>query len=110
MSYVVDCCAGTHCAVPIHHRGDPRPPGSYPELHVKAERFPNTTAALDDGKHTQTVAHRLSVVILTHNEQANLPACLESLGGLDCEILVVDSGSTDETIDIARSAGATVFT
>jgi glycosyltransferase involved in cell wall biosynthesis len=51
---------------------------------------------------------RLSVIILTYNEEANLPACLESLKGLDCEILVVDSGSTDRTTEIAKAAGAQV--
>jgi glycosyltransferase involved in cell wall biosynthesis len=52
--------------------------------------------------------HRLSVIILTHNEEANLPACLESLKGLECDIFVVDSGSTDRTGEIAKAAGATV--
>jgi len=50
----------------------------------------------------------LSVIILTYNEEVNLPACLESLKGLDCEIFVVDSGSTDRTVEIARSYGAHV--
>jgi glycosyltransferase involved in cell wall biosynthesis len=50
----------------------------------------------------------LSVIVLTHNEQANLPECLESLKGLDCEVFVVDSGSTDRTVEIARAAGTTV--
>ena len=51
---------------------------------------------------------RLSVVILTHNEEHNLPACLESLMGLECETFVVDSGSTDRTPEIASAAGAHV--
>jgi glycosyltransferase involved in cell wall biosynthesis len=50
----------------------------------------------------------LSVVILTHNEEVNLPACLASTRGLDCNVFVVDSGSSDRTVEIARSAGATV--
>ena len=50
----------------------------------------------------------LAVVILTYNEEANLPACLASLAGLDCDVFVVDSGSTDRTLDLARAAGATV--
>ena len=50
----------------------------------------------------------LSVIILTYNEEDNLPACLESLKGLDCEIFMVDSGSTDRTVEIARSAGAKI--
>jgi len=48
----------------------------------------------------------LSVVILTHNEERNLPDCLKSLAGLDCDIFVVDSGSTDRTKEIALAAGA----
>jgi glycosyltransferase involved in cell wall biosynthesis len=52
----------------------------------------------------------LSVVILTFNEEVNLPHCLKSLAGLDCETFIVDSGSTDRTVEIARSLGATVAT
>jgi glycosyltransferase involved in cell wall biosynthesis len=48
----------------------------------------------------------LSVVILTLNEELNLPACLASLRGLDAEIFVVDSGSSDRTLEIARQSGA----
>jgi glycosyltransferase involved in cell wall biosynthesis len=51
------------------------------------------------------VMQRLSVIILTYNEEVNLPACLESLRGLDCDIFVVDSGSTDRTLEIAKSYG-----
>lgn len=54
------------------------------------------------------VTPQVSVVILTHNEERNLAACLESLRGLDCEAFVVDSGSTDRTRDIAREFGARV--
>ena len=50
----------------------------------------------------------LSAIILTHNEEANLPACLASLDGLKCEVFVVDSGSTDRTREIAKAAGAQV--
>jgi len=50
----------------------------------------------------------LSVVILTWNEEKNLPQCLESLAPLACPIFLVDSGSTDGTLELARSYGATV--
>ena len=50
----------------------------------------------------------LTVVVLTYNEEANLPACIASLRGLKCELHVVDSGSTDRTLDIARAGGASV--
>ena len=51
----------------------------------------------------------LSVIILTLNEQANLPLALASLRGLDDEIFVVDSGSSDRTLEIARAAGCHVL-
>ena len=55
----------------------------------------------------------LSVVIITHNEEANLARTLESVKPLvregKGEIIVVDSGSTDRTVEIAESCGAKVF-
>lgn len=51
----------------------------------------------------------VSVVILTLNEEHNLPACLASIAGCD-DIVVLDSGSTDRTAEIARAAGARVVT
>ena len=51
----------------------------------------------------------LSIVILTLNEEARLPACLASVAACD-DIVVIDSGSTDQTAAIARAAGARVFT
>jgi glycosyltransferase involved in cell wall biosynthesis len=50
-----------------------------------------------------------SVVILTLNEEADLPRCLQSAAASD-DIVVVDSGSTDRTVEIARAAKALVFT
>ncbi|HSI06979.1 MAG: glycosyltransferase family 2 protein [Rariglobus sp.] len=50
----------------------------------------------------------ISVVILTLNEEANLPSCLASTDGCD-DVVVLDSGSIDATAAIARAAGARVF-
>src|SRR5207249_1775242 len=49
----------------------------------------------------------ISVLILTLNEEENLPRCLESLSWSD-DIHVLDSFSTDRTVQIARAAGARV--
>lgn len=51
----------------------------------------------------------LSIIILTKNEEANLPDCLASLQKLEAEIFLVDSGSTDRTTAIAQKAGCQVF-
>jgi glycosyltransferase involved in cell wall biosynthesis len=56
----------------------------------------------------------LSVVIITHNEEDNIGRTLASVRPLIAdgkgEIIVVDSGSTDRTVEIAKSFGAKVFT
>ena len=52
---------------------------------------------------------KLSVVIITYNEEINIRRCLESIQGIADEIIVVDSGSVDNTTDICRSMGATVI-
>ena len=55
----------------------------------------------------------LSIVIITHNEEANIVRTLESVKSLISEgrgeIIVVDSGSTDRTVEIAQSFGAKTF-
>ena len=48
----------------------------------------------------------ISVAVITLNEERDLPRCLESVHGLASEIVVIDSGSTDETAEVARSFGA----
>jgi len=50
----------------------------------------------------------ISVLIMTLNEEANLPACLASLEWCD-DIVVLDSFSSDRTTEIACAAGARVF-
>ena len=55
----------------------------------------------------------LSVVLITQNEERNLPGTLESVMPLvrdgKGEIILVDSGSTDRTLEVARSYGAKIF-
>jgi glycosyltransferase involved in cell wall biosynthesis len=50
----------------------------------------------------------VTVVIPVKNESRNVVDCIHSAAGL-CEIIVVDSGSTDATVPLARQAGATVL-
>jgi len=51
---------------------------------------------------------RLSAAIITLNEERNVPRVVESLRCCD-EILIVDSGSTDRTVEIAEKLGARVL-
>ncbi len=50
----------------------------------------------------------ITCIVLTKNEEENLPDCLASLRWAD-EVLVVDSFSTDRTVEIARQHGARVI-
>ena len=50
----------------------------------------------------------ISVVILTLNEQQDLPGCLDSLQWAD-DIHIVDSGSIDLTLDIAKRRHAKIY-
>ena len=52
----------------------------------------------------------LSVVVLTFNEERNLPSCLDSVAGWAEQIFIVDSGSTDGTLAIAERCAAHVVT
>jgi glycosyltransferase involved in cell wall biosynthesis len=62
-----------------YHNGDDPPPGSVP----------------------------VSVVVLTLNEEPNIRRCLASVAWAD-QVVVVDSGSADDTVPLARAAGAEV--
>ena len=50
----------------------------------------------------------ISVLIITRNEAKNISSCIESLSPLD-DVVVLDSFSSDATVELARSLGATVY-
>ena len=50
----------------------------------------------------------LSVILITRNEEANLDDCLASLEGIAQQIVVVDTNSSDRTLEIAKKHGATL--
>lgn len=52
---------------------------------------------------------KLSVVLATRNEEANIARCLESVKGIADEIIVLDEYSVDKTRDIAEKLGAKVY-
>ncbi len=51
----------------------------------------------------------ISLCLIARNEEANIGRCLESAKGLADEIIVVDTGSTDRTVEVCRAYGATIY-
>lgn len=51
----------------------------------------------------------VAVIVVTLNEEKNITRCLESVRKWASEIIVVDSGSTDKTVEIARQFGAKLY-
>ncbi len=51
----------------------------------------------------------LTVCVVVRDEEADLPRCLTSVSGVADEVVVVDTGSTDDTKTIARDLGALVY-
>lgn len=51
----------------------------------------------------------LTAIILTYDEEKNIEHCINSIKGLAKRIVVIDSYSTDKTVEIAKAMGAEVF-
>jgi len=51
----------------------------------------------------------VSFSLIVRNEETRVPACLESIAGIANEIIVVDTGSTDRTKEVAAGFGAKVL-
>ena len=51
----------------------------------------------------------VSLVMIVRDEERCLARCLDSVAGVVDELVVVDTGSTDDTVRIARAAGARVL-
>jgi len=60
--------------------------------------------AARDGSHAS-----LTAIILTFNEHLHIRRCIENVRRVASHVVVVDSGSTDDTVSIAQSLGATVL-
>lgn len=78
-----------------------------------------TNAVISDTQATTTYTSsllpnpqklNLSVAIIAHNEQDRLPPTLAKIQDIAAEIVLINSVSTDTTIEVAKSFGATVYT
>lgn len=53
--------------------------------------------------------NQVSLCMIVKNEEEYLPKCLKSIKDIVDEIIVVDTGSTDKTVEIAKSYGAKIY-
>jgi glycosyltransferase involved in cell wall biosynthesis len=58
--------------------------------------------------HFRELRNRLSATLIVRNEARHLPGCLESLQHIADEVVIVDTGSEDETPEIAKAHGASL--
>ena len=72
-----------------------------PNNRILADNLARLSPAADTGR-------RLSVCIIARNEEAVLGRCLESVREVADELIVVDTGSTDQTVEIAGGYGARI--
>ena len=86
--------------------------GTVPSLARRVGMAP-TLASADELPPALPVAAadraRVSLTMIVRDEEKNLPHCLDSVRDVFDEIVVVDTGSKDRTVEIARSFGARVF-
>ncbi|MGE3804185.1 MAG: glycosyltransferase [Gemmataceae bacterium] len=84
------------------------PEASEAVLPMTAVPVPRPLTASEDLDAPMPVRDRMrvSLCMIVKNEEDNLPACLESCRGLFDEIVVVDTGSTDRTKEVAARYGA----
>jgi GT2 family glycosyltransferase len=109
-------------AVARGHRVMLRPWTADPGSHAAIGRNQNTGAHAKSQRRKKEVGSardtlpqkplpkaNVSLTIIARDEATNLSNCLRSVQGLFDEIVVVDTGSTDRTVEVARSFGARVF-
>jgi glycosyltransferase involved in cell wall biosynthesis len=79
--------------------------------HYIISHGPGPTGMVDWDKKIQTrrPAQRLSVAIITRNNDTDLAKCLNSVQWVADQIVVVDNGSQDNTLQIAESYGAEIY-
>ncbi len=84
-------------------------PKQFLQKPLKGNAKPEWLVLPDAIRNPQSaVCNRLSVCIITKNEEKFIAQCLKSVKGLANQIVVLDTGSTDRTVEIAKASGAEV--
>jgi len=76
----------------------------YPESEIPARQM-----AGGRNPKSEIGSPSISLCMIVKNEEVNLARCLNSIKDVADEIIIVDTGSTDRTVEIAKSFGARVF-
>ena len=71
--------------------------------------FKNYLKQLKSFKFVTVQTNKISVVVITFNEEANIGNCIQSVALIADEVIIVDSFSTDRTPEIAENMGAIVL-
>ncbi len=82
--------------------------GRQQELLKKAMSDPVASTSAKQRPATALKRQRVTLTMIVRNEEVNLAACLDSVRDLVDQIVVVDTGSTDRTMEIAVQSGAQV--
>jgi tetratricopeptide (TPR) repeat protein len=82
-------------------------PAACPGTDARPQEATAAKAAVP-GSSSPAPAQRISLCMIVKNEEANLPACLESAADLVDEIIIVDTGSSDRTKEVAARFGARI--
>ena len=106
-----DADAFINRGVILEKRGDYTGAEDYFKKALEIE--PKHEIALDNLKKLKETIEdkpqKISICMIVKNEEKFLPGCLESAKGLAEEIIMVDTGSTDRTMEIAREYGAIIY-
>ena len=82
----------------------------YPEINYEVVNLKNSIKRTEIQKNVGSDdVQDVTFIILTKNEEINLPDCLESIKGFAKRVVIVDGGSTDRTEKIAKIYGADFY-
>lgn len=81
---------------------------NYPKSAPVSDSKPKGISLMLDGRNPPSAWPSVSLCMIVKNEEKNLAACLKSADDFASEVIVVDTGSIDRTVEIAQSLGAKV--